>query len=79
MPLKTFYIGQNIENKIMKVDVSALNEDFIRTLLLNKLHLAKVTEVLDLEQGRASRSAKHVKKYLSQKILNPFEILIFKN
>lgn len=75
----THYIGQNIENKIGSVNTSLVDQDVLADLLNNKVHLAHLIEVFDLDQGRASRSAKHVKKFLSKRELDPFEVMVHKN
>jgi hypothetical protein len=77
--ITTHYIGQNIENRIGSVNVSSVDSESLAELLNNKVHLAHLIEVFDLDQGRASRSAKHVKKFLSKRELDPFEVMVHKN
>jgi hypothetical protein len=77
--ITTHFIGQNIERKIGSVNTSLLDQETIAQLLNNKVHIAHLVEVFDLDQGRASRSAKHVKKFLFKRALDPFEVLVHLN
>jgi hypothetical protein len=79
MTIVTHYVGQNDEKQIQNISTKLLNQDQLAKLLSNRDSIAGNLEVLDLSLNRASRSAKHVKKYLDKRYLDPFEFVVGKN
>jgi hypothetical protein len=79
MKVITHYVRQNSNKHLLNIGVNKVNSQTMQDLLQNKSSLAEIAEVFDLDLSRASRSAKHVKKYLMKKQLHPFEILVHKN